>query len=335
MDEKTASAVFFMSAFRFEKGVNKPKRSEEFMEILKYQDWKDEQLTLHLITQILGKYKIACAYQRPQWEHVTLDITTEGLTTGILYVDDKHFSIDINLLDDLIEVRVNHEKTSFTLEDGKTVQDYFKQIKGTLDDYDIKVQLNPAPQEMENKIPLDEDTTHHHYNHDVAVKALELMQYAERSLKRFIHPLRARTAGPAFFWGTFDISAIIVNNKFHEEFKPAQVIEYGAFDEEMIEFGFWFGGGDFAGPTYFVLPYPFVNKDFTFNESLPEGARFDQTLTEFVYELQRGDLRELDTIKAVFESGYAIFGEHLNWPNLDHSEVPMHMPPNLHTNKDA
>ena len=41
---------------------------------------------------------------------MTLDITTEGLTTGILYVDDKHFSIDINLLDDLIEVRVNHEK---------------------------------------------------------------------------------------------------------------------------------------------------------------------------------------------------------------------------------
>lgn len=36
------------------------------MEILKFNDWKDEQLTLHLITQILGKYKVECAYQEPQ-----------------------------------------------------------------------------------------------------------------------------------------------------------------------------------------------------------------------------------------------------------------------------
>lgn len=304
------------------------------MEILKFDDWKDEQLTLHLISQILGKYKVECAYQEPQWEHVTLDITSEGFTTGLLYVDDNHFSIDVNILDDLIEVRVNNEKTAFTLENGKTIQDYYKQIEDTLNNYGITVKLNTNPQEMENKIPLDEDTTHHHYDHDIAVKALELMQYAERSLKRFIGPLRARTAGPAFFWGTFDVSAIVVYSKFYQEFKPDQVIEYGAFDEEMIEFGFWFGGGDFEGPTYFVLPYPFVDKNFTFDKSLPEGARFDPTLTEFVYELQRGDVRELDTINAVFESGFDIFAQHLDWPKVDHCTVPMHMPPNMHTDKD-
>ena len=107
------------------------------MEILKFDDWKDEQLTLHLISQILGKYKVECAYQEPQLEHVTLDITSEGFTTGLLYVDDNHFSIDVNILDDLIEVRVNNEKTAFTLENGKTIQDYYKQIEDTLNNYGI------------------------------------------------------------------------------------------------------------------------------------------------------------------------------------------------------
>ncbi|PTK38426.1 hypothetical protein BUZ61_18705, partial [Staphylococcus nepalensis] len=69
------------------------------MEILKYQDWKEEHQTLHLIAQILGKYKLACAYQAPQWEHVVLNITPAAFTTGMLYFGVKYFSINLNVLD--------------------------------------------------------------------------------------------------------------------------------------------------------------------------------------------------------------------------------------------
>ena len=33
------------------------------------KEWKKEKETLHLISQILGKYKVATAYQEPQWAH--------------------------------------------------------------------------------------------------------------------------------------------------------------------------------------------------------------------------------------------------------------------------
>ncbi len=45
------------------------------------KEWENEKETLHLLSQILGKYKLECSYQEPQWEHVILDITVEGFTT--------------------------------------------------------------------------------------------------------------------------------------------------------------------------------------------------------------------------------------------------------------
>lgn len=304
------------------------------MEIMKYETWKDEQMTLHLIAQILGKYKLACQYQAPQWEHVTLTITTEGLTTGVIYEGEKYFSITMNFLDDQIEIHVNDEVTTFPLQDGKTVQDYFEQITGTIKQYDINVDINPAPQEMENKIPLNEDTTHHHYDHDKAVKALKLMQYGDRAIKRFIHPLRTRTEGPGFFWGTFDIGALVVVNEMDETFKPRQVIEYGCFDEKFIEFGFWFGDDNIELPTFYILPYPFVSKDFEYEGSLPKGARFDKTLTEFVYSLQQGDLAELDVIDETFKRGLEIFSKTLGFKDTKHYTIPLNMPKNLLMKED-
>lgn len=298
------------------------------MEILKYQDWKEEHQTLHLIAQILGKYKLACAYQAPQWEHIVLNITPEGFTTGLLYYGEKYFSISVNVLDDQIEVRVNEDMTTFPLQDGKTIQDYYKQITGTVKEFDIEVEINPEPQEMADKTPFDEDTKHHHYDHDKAVKAVKLLQYANRALERFVHPLRARVEGPGLFWGTFDVSTLVVYNEMYETFKPRQVIEYGCFDERFVEFGFWFGDDNFEGPAFFVLPYPFVDADFTYEGSLPEGAYFSQQLTEFVYELKRGDLDELDTIDETLKRGFEIFTKHQGWEGTSHYTIPLKMPKN-------
>ncbi|MFC6117965.1 DUF5996 family protein [Macrococcoides bohemicum] len=62
---------------------------------------------------------------------------------------------------------------------------------------------------------------------------------------------------PGLFWGTFDFTCILLYNEHIPFPDPAKVIERAAFDESMIEFGFWFGDDKFVGPTFFVLPYPF------------------------------------------------------------------------------
>ena len=62
-----------------------------------YKENKNEIMTMHLLSQIVGKIKLEYAAQEPQWAHVMLDITSRGFSTGLIKLDDSYFEIQINL----------------------------------------------------------------------------------------------------------------------------------------------------------------------------------------------------------------------------------------------
>lgn len=55
------------------------------MHIPLHSEWHDTKLTLHLISQLLGKIKLKLAPPEPQWGHVSLPLTVQGFTTGLLF----------------------------------------------------------------------------------------------------------------------------------------------------------------------------------------------------------------------------------------------------------
>lgn len=293
--------------------------------MLKLTDWKDEKETLHRLSQILGKHKLASAFQEPQWQHVVLDITTTGFSTGILFYQSSTYSVSVNLVKHMILIETNDGEETIPLKDGVTIQSYYQQIQDALHRHGIEVAINERPQEVEDTTPFSEDTTHCHYDESVSREVLKLMTFATRAMQYFIAPYRARKMKPGLFWGTFDISCLVHYNAFHEMFEPSQVIEYAAFDEHFIEFGFWFGDDRFEGPTFFVLPYPFVSQDFTFDQPLISDAYFDRQLTELIYEMKQMTPETLDTLSTFFNQGFEIFKTHLSWENCQHFLVTLKM----------
>ncbi|PCF41382.1 DUF5996 family protein [Staphylococcus delphini] len=293
--------------------------------MLKLADWKDEKETLHRLSQILGKHKLASAFQEPQWQHVVLDITTTGFSTGILFYQSSTYSVSVNLVKHMILIETNDGEETIPLKDGVTIQSYYQQIQDALHRHGIEVAINECPQEVEDTTPFSEDTTHCHYDESVSREVLKLMTFATRALQYFIAPYRARKMKPGLFWGTFDISCLVHYNAFHEMFEPSQVIEYAAFDEHFIEFGFWFGDDRFEGPTFFILPYPFVSQDFTFDQPLISDAYFDRQLTELIYEMKQMTPETLDTLSTFFNQGFEIFKTHLSWETCQHFLVPLKM----------
>ncbi|HEC2159896.1 TPA: hypothetical protein R1902_000908 [Staphylococcus delphini] len=293
--------------------------------MLKLADWKDEKETLHRLSQILGKHKLASAFQEPQWQHVVLDITTTGFSTGILFYQSSTYSVSVNLVKHIILIETNDGEETIPLKDGVTIQSYYQQIQDALHRHGIEVAINERPQEVEDTTPFSEDITHCHYDESVSREVLKLMTFATRAMQYFIAPYRARKMKPGLFWGTFDISCLVHYNAFHEMFEPSQVIEYAAFDEHFIEFGFWFGDDRFEGPTFFVLPYPFVSQDFTFDQPLISDAYFDRQLTELIYEMKQMTPETLATLSTFFNQGFEIFKTHLLWENCQHFLVPLKM----------
>ncbi len=293
-----------------------------------YKEWENEKRTLHLLTQMLGKYKVALAHQEPQWEHIILDITVQGVSTGLLTHKGESFSLSINLIHHQIEIVTTERMLTIPLKDGVTIKEYYHLLQKHLQEVGIDIPINTRPQEMDTTTPFEEDTEHHHYDADRSKKVLSYFKLAHSVETTFLAPLRARKIKPGLFWGTFDVSCALVYNE-HQPFPDdSKVIERAAFDEPMIEFGFWFGDDNFSGPTFFVLGYPFPTITFECEPPFPDGSYFDETLMEFILELEDVEGETATKIVNFFDQSYRMLKDYLDWENCDHYHLPLKMKEN-------
>lgn len=285
-----------------------------------YKENKNEIKTLQLISQILGKIKLEYATQEPQWAHVILDITPGGFSTGLLKHNSSYFEIKADLIKNLITIKTKDKDRNVKLENGKSIRQYYQEIMKTAADAGLKLSIHTKPQEMDWKTPFEDDLEHHHYNQDTARKILKYFQFAWDVEQEFIGPLRQRKVYPGLFWGTFDVACILVYNKFKAFPDDSKVIERAAFDEHMVEFGFWLGDDNFENPTFFTLPYPFVEGvELEVDDSFPKGSYFSSDMAEYLYEIEDGiDETEASKVIQFMEASCKKSMEYLEWENTGH-----------------
>ncbi|WP_277956413.1 DUF5996 family protein [Staphylococcus cohnii] len=136
---------------------------------MNFKDWENEKNTLHLLSQILGKYKLEASYQEPQWSHVTLNIDVQGFSTGMLSYGTHTFALSVNLIQHHIEIVIDQHIHDITLKIGRTIQYYYNEIEKLLNQSDIHLKVNTLPQEVPNPIPFENDVEHHHYDDEICL----------------------------------------------------------------------------------------------------------------------------------------------------------------------
>lgn len=294
--------------------------------VIKHSEWKETKFTLHLISQILGKIKLETAQQEPQWAHVTLTLTLNGFTTGLLFVQDNLLQLDVDVRNSRISINVNGTIQDIAIEASKSIKDYFEGIFYILQSQGIEVTINPNPQEMDYKENLNEDDTPLTFNRQDAMKGLNLFQMALQEQMKFIGPLRCRKMKPALFWGTFDVSMIILHG-IMEPFPEDKVIEKASFDEQMIEFGFWLGDKQVDVPSFYVLPYPFFFKDLNYPTLKPEQAYYDPSLSEYFLDMESvmATPNPSETVQEFFQTTFNILIEELGWEGCSYYFIPLKM----------
>ncbi|MCG1009667.1 hypothetical protein J4760_06500 [Salinicoccus sp. ID82-1] len=285
-----------------------------------HQENMKEITTLQLVSQIIGKIKLEYAHQQPQWAHVVLDITPRGFTTGLLKQNGEAFSIEADLMHNRVVIETASGDETVALEDGKTVRTYYEEIIAAARRLGLDLSVFTTPQEMKTTTPFELDDEHHHYKPEVSREILAWFQYASDTEAMFLAPLRIRKAMPGLFWGTFDVSCFAVYDQFEPFPDDTKVIERAAFDEHMIEFGFWLGDDTFKDPPFFVLPYPFVSDTvLEVDDSFPEGSYFKAEMTEYLYEMKNGrDEQEKEKIAQFFRASFVKSRQHLGWDNQQH-----------------
>src|SRR5216110_292195 len=124
---------------------------------LNYADWKETCATLHLWTQIAGKIRLTLTpWTNHSW-HVTLYVTSRGLTTSPIPHGVRTFEINFDFIDHLLRIDAsNGEQRTFELK-PRSVADFYRSVMKSLDELHLSVTIHKLPNEIKNPIPFDED----------------------------------------------------------------------------------------------------------------------------------------------------------------------------------
>src|SRR5438105_3089444 len=69
--------------------------------------WRDTYATLHMWTQIVGKVRMALSPPINHWWHVTLYVTTRGLTTSPFPYGARTFEVSFDFIDHTLLIQTN------------------------------------------------------------------------------------------------------------------------------------------------------------------------------------------------------------------------------------
>jgi hypothetical protein len=295
------------------------------LNVRKYSEWRDTAETIHLLLQMMGKVKLSRMEAQPEWNHVLLNPTAHGFTTGLIPNYGNAFEIEMDLYESEIRIEsIAGNSSEFPLRKGTPISAYFTEFKRMLSDVMCETEIYPGPQEMSVTTLFNEDHTQRDYDREAAIDFFRMCVFAHEEIYKFIAPFRGKRILPSFFWGTFDMTGVLFGGE-EAPWNGEGIIEAAAFDENMMEFGFWPGDDAVDDPTFYILTYPFPTKDYTHAGIKPDKAIFSTAKAEFFLTLEDA-LSYNDASGALqkfFRSGYEIFSKGQGWGACDWIEKPL------------
>ena len=124
---------------------------------LPFAEWKDTAITLHMWTQIVGKIRLTLTpWTNHSW-HVTLYVTSRGLTTSPIPYDTSTFEIRFDFIDHELRILKSDGAVRTLTLRAQSVAKFYQEVMKSLAELDLPVSINTMPNEIENPIPFDRD----------------------------------------------------------------------------------------------------------------------------------------------------------------------------------
>jgi Family of unknown function (DUF5996) len=286
---------------------------------LPLEAWSDTCATLHMWTQIVGKIRLAQSpWINHSW-HVTLYVTSRGLTTSPIPYGNRTFQIDFDFINHQITIQSSDGgMAGFSLQ-PQSVAAFYGRLKDEMAKLDLHVNINQKPNEIPDSIPFDQDETHKAYDQVYANRFWRVLVQADRVFKEF----RARFVGKCspvhYFWGAPDLAVTRFSGQPAPE-HPGGVphlpdrVAREAYSHEVSSCGFWPGGGPIAYPVFYSYAYP-EPSGFTSAPVKPNAAFYSKDLREFIlpYDVVHAAESPDETLLDFLQTTYEAAANLANW----------------------
>ncbi len=255
--------------------------------------WEPTRQTLHFYSNIIGVVPRAHAQFHPKWQHISLKVQPDGLTTdSIPLPDGGTFSLKIDLRrHDIVLAASRVAGWRWSMTRGTSATALGDQVLAAV--AELGLSGDYARQKFENDEPRP-------YDPAAAEQFLTALVSADKILKQHRASLPGQV-GPVQLWPHgFDIAFEWFGTRLAPHKEQGEVLE----SPSQINFGFYPGE-----PIYFYAnPWPF-EKEMLVDQPLPGGARWHDEGwqgTMFPYTEVVNDPRAEERLLAYYRAVYDI-----------------------------
>jgi hypothetical protein len=225
---------------------------------LPFAAWQDTYATLHMWTQIVGKIRLALSPPVNHWWHVTLYVTSRGLTTSPIPYGSRTFTIDFDFIDHHLLVTTSDGVMQTMALAPRAVAVFYHELMALLPTLGIEVVIRAIPDEVEHPIPFADDHMHGAYDAAYAYRLWRILVQADRILKVFRARFLGKCSPVHFFWGACDLAVTRFSGRRAPALPDADAVTREAASHEESSCGFWPGSGPIQAPAFYayMLPTP-------------------------------------------------------------------------------
>jgi hypothetical protein len=287
--------------------------------VLDYATLRPTAEALQLWTQIVGKIRLArTPWLNHSW-HVTLRVSARGLATPLIPCGAAGLQLEFDFIDQQLAVRSTDGGERRVALAPTSVAAFFAETMDALASLGVPTRIAAAPNEVADPIPFPSDTAARAYDPAVARDLWLALVQMERVFTRFRSRFLGKCSPIHFFWGAADLAVTRFSGRrapLHPGGVPhlPDAVTREAYSHEVSSAGFWPGDERTPEPSFYSYAYP-TPAGFAEAQVSPSGARFDQTLGEFLlpYDLVRTAADPDETLLAFLQTTYAAAADLAHW----------------------
>ncbi len=286
---------------------------------LPFNEWKDTCATLHLWTQIAGKYRlIQSPWLNHSW-HATFYLTSRGITTSPIPYKSSQFQLDFDFLSHQLLIQTSSGPSDSVALRPCSVADFYREVREKLKQLGIEIKIHATPNEVPVAIPFEKDEQHASYDPEFAGRWWRILLNTDRVFKEF----RARFIGKCspvhLFWGSFDLAVTRFSGRPAPE-HPGNVphlpdwVAKEAYSHEVSSAGFWPGSEQAPSPLFYSYAYP-EPAGFKDVKVSPSEASYNNDMREFLlpYDAIRTSKEPEETLLQFLQSTYDAAADNAKW----------------------
>ncbi len=281
---------------------------------LPFDAWKDSFATIHRLSQILGKVRLAQTPVVNHWWNSALLVGPRGLRTGATPYAGGLFEMELDFVDHSLRMTTDDGRFLAMPLVPRPIAACFADVQRMLDRLGVEAEISDKPCEIaEDAIPFAQDTKHGQYD----PAAVERWWTITKNTSVIFEEVRARFIGKSspvlFWWGSFDLAVTRFSGRRAPPRPGADSIQREAYSHEVSSAGFWPGTADLGGPAYYAYTVP-APPGLEVQRVVPQSAWFDKGLGEFL--LRYDDVRNasdpramlLAFLQSTYEAGARLAG---------------------------